>query len=129
MFLTSIATPPYFDSDASHYVRFPEDIPVGKALLRSLTLNHVDLTFQQSLFYIPKYLGYPGKTKTTNIAHHRLRKKKGEMHTKKMEQYSCVLLIYVHGKSGRPGNLTTLFLGRLRPLKRLTNTSCTYFRQ
>ena len=26
-------------------------------------------------------------------------------------------------------NLTTLFLGRLRPPKRLTSTSCTYFRQ
>ena len=31
--------------------------------------------------------------------------------------------------SGRSVNLTTLFLGRLRPPKRLTNTSCTYFRQ
>ena len=44
------------------------------------------------------------------------------------------LLFYVHGKhhkvmSGRSVNLTTLFLGRLRPPKRLTNTSCTYFRQ
>ena len=35
-----------------------------------------------------------------------------------------VLLFYVHGK-----HLTTLFLGRLRPPKRLTSTSCTYFRQ
>ena len=31
--------------------------------------------------------------------------------------------------SGRSVNLTTLFLGRLRPPKRLTSTSCTYFRQ
>ena len=46
-----------------------------------------------------------------------------------------VLLFYVHGKhlrSCRDGpsvNLTTLFLGRLRPPKRLTSTSCTYYRQ
>ena len=45
-----------------------------------------------------------------------------------------VLLFYVHGKhlkvmSGRSVNLTTLFLGRLRPRKRLTSSSCTYFRQ
>ena len=31
--------------------------------------------------------------------------------------------------SGRSVNLTTLFLGRLRPPKRLTSTSCTYIRQ
>ena len=31
--------------------------------------------------------------------------------------------------SGRSVNLTTLFIGRLRPPKRLTSTSCTYFRQ
>ena len=31
--------------------------------------------------------------------------------------------------SGRSVNLTTLFLGRLRHPKRLTITSCTYFRQ
>ena len=31
--------------------------------------------------------------------------------------------------SGWSVNLTTLFLGRLRPPKRLTSTSCTYFRQ
>ena len=31
--------------------------------------------------------------------------------------------------SGRSVNLTTLFLGRLRPPKRLTSTSRTYFRQ
>ena len=31
--------------------------------------------------------------------------------------------------SGRSVNLTTLLLGRLRPPKRLTSTSCTYFRQ
>ena len=48
---------------------------------------------------------------------------------------SCciVLLCYVHGKhlrsSGQSFNLTTLFLGRLRPPKQLTSTSCTYFRQ
>ena len=31
--------------------------------------------------------------------------------------------------SGLSVNLTTLFLGRLRPPKRLTSTWCTYFRQ
>ena len=31
--------------------------------------------------------------------------------------------------SGRSVNLPTLFLGRLRPPKQLTSTSCTYFRQ
>ena len=31
--------------------------------------------------------------------------------------------------SGRSVNLTTLFLGRLRPPERLTSTSCAYFRQ
>ena len=31
--------------------------------------------------------------------------------------------------SGRSVNLTTLFLGRLRPPKPLTSTSCTYFPQ
>ena len=40
-----------------------------------------------------------------------------------------VLLFYVHGKSGWSVNLTTLFLGRLRPPKQLTSTSCTFFRQ
>ena len=43
-----------------------------------------------------------------------------------------VLLFYVHGKHLRScwnGHLTTLFLGRLRPPKWLTSTSCTYFRQ
>ena len=30
--------------------------------------------------------------------------------------------------SGRSVNITTLFLGRLRPPKRLNSTSCTYFR-
>ena len=42
-----------------------------------------------------------------------------------------VLLFYVHGKHHveTSVNLTTLFLGRLRPPKRLTSTSCTYFRQ
>ena len=44
-----------------------------------------------------------------------------------------VLLFYVHGKhlrSFRDGRLTLtkLFLGRLRPDKRLTSTSCSYFR-
>ena len=45
--------------------------------------------------------------------------------------YVVVLLFHVHGKhlwscrvmSGRSVNLTTLFLGRLRPPKRLTSTS------
>ena len=41
----------------------------------------------------------------------------------------AVLLFNVHGKTSkvRPGqsvNLTTLFLGRVRPTKRLTSTSC-----
>ena len=45
-----------------------------------------------------------------------------------------VLLFYVlrftsKVMSGRSVNLTTLFVGRLRPPKRLTSTSCTYFRQ
>ena len=46
-----------------------------------------------------------------------------------------VLLFYVHGKQpksyrdGQLTNLTTLFLGRLRPPKRLTSTLCTYFHQ
>ena len=31
--------------------------------------------------------------------------------------------------SGRSVNLPTIFLGRLRPPKRLTSTLCTYFRQ
>ena len=31
--------------------------------------------------------------------------------------------------SGRSVSQTALFLGRLRPLKRLTSTKCTYFRQ
>ena len=31
--------------------------------------------------------------------------------------------------SGRSVNQTTVFLGRLRAPKRLTSTSCTYFRQ
>ena len=36
-----------------------------------------------------------------------------------------VLLFYVHGQL----NLTTLFLGRLRPRKGIISTSCTYFSQ
>ena len=40
---------------------------------------------------------------------------------------AAVLLFYV--MSGRSVNLTTLFLGRHRPPKQLTSTSCTYFRQ
>ena len=44
-----------------------------------------------------------------------------------------VVLFYIHGQAkvmpGRSVNLTTLFLGRLRSLKWLTSTSCTYFRQ
>ena len=42
---------------------------------------------------------------------------------------ALLLLFYVHGKhlrSCRDGQLT---LGRFRPPKRLTSTSCTYFRQ
>ena len=44
------------------------------------------------------------------------------------------LLFYVHDKHLRSCRdksvyLTTLFLGRLRPPKRLTSTSCTYFRR
>ena len=45
----------------------------------------------------------------------------------------AVLSFYVHDiskvMSARSLNLTTLFLGRLGPPKRLTSTSCTYFRQ
>ena len=42
----------------------------------------------------------------------------------------CVALLFdVHGKYLWRVNLTTLFLGKLRPPKRLTSTSCTYFRQ
>ena len=37
-----------------------------------------------------------------------------------------VLMFYVQGKYLRSVNLTTLFLGMLRPPKRLTSTSCTY---
>ena len=45
-----------------------------------------------------------------------------------------VVVLLFYGKhlkvmSGRSVNLTTLFLGRLRPPKRLTSTLCTYFRQ
>ena len=40
-----------------------------------------------------------------------------------------VVLFCVHGKHPRSVNIATLFLGRLRPPKRLTSTSCTYFRQ
>ena len=39
------------------------------------------------------------------------------------------LLLTSKVMSGRSVNLTTLFLGRLRPPERLTSTSCTYFRQ
>ena len=43
---------------------------------------------------------------------------------------SGALPIALRGPSlGRSVNLTTLLLGRLRPPKRLTSTSCTYFRQ
>ena len=48
----------------------------------------------------------------------------------------CCCIIVLHPRStskvmsGRSVNiLTTLFLGRLRPPKQLTSTSCTYFRQ
>ena len=40
-----------------------------------------------------------------------------------------VLVFYVHGKRLRSVNLPTFFLGRLRPPKRLTSTSCSYFRK
>ena len=40
-----------------------------------------------------------------------------------------VLLFYVQFMPGRSVNLTTFFLGRLIPPKRLTSTLCTYFRQ
>ena len=39
------------------------------------------------------------------------------------------LLLLLFFYVGRSVNLTTLFLGRLRPPKRFTSTSCTYFRQ
>ena len=43
----------------------------------------------------------------------------------------CCIVVLRPSKvmSGRSVNLTTLFLGRLRPPKRLTSTSCTYFLQ
>ena len=47
----------------------------------------------------------------------------------------CCCVVVLHSRytsmvmSGRSVKLTTLFLGRLRPTKRLTSTSCTYFRQ
>ena len=41
----------------------------------------------------------------------------------------CCFTSTVNIMSGRSVNLTTLFLGRLRPPKRLTSTLCTYFRQ
>ena len=43
-----------------------------------------------------------------------------------------VVLFYVHSKqlrSYRGGQLTTFFLGRLRPPKRLISTLCTFFLQ
>ena len=46
-------------------------------------------------------------------------------------QSLCALLLYVHDKqlrSCRDGQLTTLFLGRLRPPKGLTSTQCPYRR-
>ena len=39
---------------------------------------------------------------------------------------SCCCIVVLRPRSV---NVTTLFLGRLRPPKRLTSTSCTYFRQ
>ena len=50
-------------------------------------------------------------------------------------RYSCCCIIVLRPRltskvmSGRSFNLITLFLGRLRPPKRLTSTSCTYFCQ
>ena len=49
--------------------------------------------------------------------------------------FCCCCVVVLHSRktskvmSRRSVNLTTLFLGRLRPPKRLTSTSCTYFRQ
>ena len=42
---------------------------------------------------------------------------------------SGMLLVYLHSMSGQSVDLTTLFLGRLRPPKWLSSTLCTYFRQ
>ena len=47
----------------------------------------------------------------------------------------CVVVVALRPRytskvmSGLSVNLTTLFLGRFRPPKRLTSTLCTYFRQ
>ena len=38
-------------------------------------------------------------------------------------------MVNIYGHVGTAVNLPTLFLGRLRPPKRLTSTLCTYFRQ
>ena len=49
--------------------------------------------------------------------------------------YCCCCIVVLRPRktskamSGWPDNLTTLFRGRLGPPKRLTSTSCTYFRQ
>ena len=41
----------------------------------------------------------------------------------------CRVVVDTKVMSGRSDNLTILFLGRLRPPKRLTSTSFTYFSQ
>ena len=54
---------------------------------------------------------------------------------KKKKRNCCCCVVVLRPRytskvmSGQSVNLTTLFLGRLRPPKRLTSTSCTYFRQ
>ena len=47
-----------------------------------------------------------------------------------LDIFSRLLLLCIcKVMSGLSVNLTTLFLGRLRPLKLLTSISCTYFRE
>ena len=43
--------------------------------------------------------------------------------------FTSKVMRYGHITSGRSVNLATIFMGRLRPPKRLTSTKCTYFRQ
>ena len=55
-------------------------------------------------------------------------------HMAKVAVVVVLLLFYVHDKHlwscrDKSVGLTTLFLGRLKPPKQLTTTSCTYFRQ
>ena len=55
------------------------------------------------------------------------------MNINEADQIDCIVVLRPRCTSkvmsGRSVNLTTLFLGRLRPPKRLTSTLCTYFRQ